>query len=79
MSHVAPTGAGPAVIYAVVFSALLVMGAQGLAGRYSLDALITRWGAVVAPARLARRGPRTRECFQRELKTWPEGPRSPAG
>jgi nitrite reductase (NO-forming) len=36
------TDIGPAVIYAVVFCALPVMGAQGLAVRYSLDALITR-------------------------------------
>lgn len=36
------TDIGPAVVYALVFCALLVMGAQGLAGRYSLDALITR-------------------------------------
>jgi nitrite reductase (NO-forming) len=36
------TDIGPAVIYSVVFCALLTTGAQGSAGRYSLDALIAR-------------------------------------
>lgn len=36
------TDIGPAIIYSVVFCALLTMGAQGAAGRYSLDTLIAR-------------------------------------
>ena len=36
------TDIGPAIAYAVVFCALLTMSAQGLASRYSLDAVIAR-------------------------------------
>jgi nitrite reductase (NO-forming) len=36
------TDIGPAIAYAVVFCALLTMSAQGLASRYSLDAVIGR-------------------------------------
>ncbi len=36
------TDIGPAIMYSVVFCALLALGAQAGAGRYSLDAFITR-------------------------------------